>query len=460
LLLGCPETPPPSDGSITPIWGREDLSAVAVPGPEHALVATRGGAIYRTIDAGRSWSVARSAAGESLRRLSMADEETGWAIGSDAILQTRDGGRSWREQRAPEAVATREWRAVAAVDPRRAVIVGDRGVTLVTLDGGARWRPASSIAGKRLDGRDPAQPALRDVLCLRRPAPTCWSVGDGGVVRVSADGGRTWAGAEIESRRSFAPIVLESGRAELDVESVRRLKALAEALRDEVDHQVEIEPVADSEEIEQLAPPHDPFPLFEILEARVEDARSVLEESGLQAQRLRIRGAPPWSFRDYLDDEPRFLERYWSERRADGPGLRVRILEKPDLRALSFRADSRASGPGWAIGGDDELFRTEDGGRHWRSVGHVGAHTLHALAWGRVGGVLVGAQGALRTSSSAGEERWQAPRPPRAPIHFDDYLDVDFSPDGRFGLIVGESGWCLRSVDGGSSWEALGQGPR
>jgi len=124
-LLGCPEAPPSSDGGIGPIWGREDLSAVAVSGPESALVATSGGAIYRTSDAGRSWSLVRSAGGASLRRLSMADEEVGWAIGPDTILHTRDGGRSWREQRAPQAVETREWRAVAAVDPRRAVIVGD-----------------------------------------------------------------------------------------------------------------------------------------------------------------------------------------------------------------------------------------------------------------------------------------------------------------------------------------------
>jgi photosystem II stability/assembly factor-like uncharacterized protein len=459
-LLGCPETSPPSDSSFRPIWGREDLSAVAVPGLEHALVATIDGAIYRTSDAGRSWSVARSAGGPSLRGLSMADEESGWAIGPDVILQTRDGGRSWGEQVAPDAVETRDWTAVATVDARRAVIVGDRGVTLVTRDGGARWRPASSIGGRRLDGSEPARPALRDVFCHRRPAPTCWSVGDGGVVRLSADGGGTWAGAEIESRRAFAPIVLERGRAELDPESARRLAALAHALRGEVDHVVEIEPVADTEEIERLAPPRDPFPLFEILEARVEDARTLLAEAGLPVDRLRVRGEPPWSFRDYLDDEPRFLERYWNERRAAGPGLRVRILERPDLRALSFRAASGASNRGWAIGGEDELFRTEDGGRHWRSVGHVGAHALHALAWGRVGGVLVGAQGTLRTTSGADAERWQAPSPPRAPIHFDDYLDVDFSPDGRLGLIVGENGWCLRSVDGGASWEALGQGPQ
>jgi photosystem II stability/assembly factor-like uncharacterized protein len=361
-----------------------------------------------------------------------------------------DGGRSWQSQELVGVPPVKGLRAVAAVDALGAVVVGDRASVLVTHDGGRSWHEASLESGGGSESGSSDAPALSDVVCGSERRLDCWIVGEAGTIAYTHDGGLSWQPGTIESAFGFDPIELVSGRTDLDSGATRRLAQLADSVRDEADQILEIEAVTDLGEIERIGRPEDPFVLFEILDARAQDARTVLEEAGLGAERLVVRGEPPWSYQDYLDDEPEFLARYWQARLAPKPGLRVRILERPDLRAVHFVDPLH----GWAVGDEDEVFRTRDGGRRWRTAGHAGSHALNAISAGRGGRVIVGAQGAIRVAAEEGTS-WQAPAARRAPIHFDDYLDVAISADGGLGFIVGERGWLLRSVDGGVNWEAL-----
>src|SRR5262245_65971519 len=73
-----------------------------------ALSATEGfavgnfGAIYHTVNAGKTWEPRESGTKAPLFSVDFADAEHGWAVGRSAeILATTDGGRTWKRQKSP-----------------------------------------------------------------------------------------------------------------------------------------------------------------------------------------------------------------------------------------------------------------------------------------------------------------------------------------------------------------------
>lgn len=176
----------------------------------------------------------------------------------------------------------------------------------------------------------------------------------------------------------------------------------------------------------------------------------MIEEGGVPADRVVAIAAPPWDYEDYLDDDPDLLDRYWTARSAPKSSVRVRIVDVPTLFSLRIRA----RGLGLAVGTGGTILRSEDAGEHWFMTERVSPHDLLAVGIGRRRVVAVGAQGAIWLSQDEGLH-WRAPtRQAHAPF-FDALRAISFSPAGEFGMIVGEHGRVLRSVDGGAEWESL-----
>ena len=103
-----------------------------------------------------------------------------WAVGdSGKIVASSDGGRSFHIQHTP---VTAHLQAIAAWDARRAVVVGNQGVVLLTADGGQSWveikAPQSAVANKLMRAR------IAD--------DAVWAVGEMGAVLRSVDHGKTW----------------------------------------------------------------------------------------------------------------------------------------------------------------------------------------------------------------------------------------------------------------------------
>jgi photosystem II stability/assembly factor-like uncharacterized protein len=138
------------------------------------------GALYATTDGGASWSRQVVPTKHLLLGGAFLNASQGWLVGAgNTILYYQPDGESWRAGSAPISVATR-FNAVAFVDERRGWAVGERGLVLVTTNGGRAWfRQESNV---RVD--------LSDVKFL--DARTGWAVGAEGTIIHTTDGGAHW----------------------------------------------------------------------------------------------------------------------------------------------------------------------------------------------------------------------------------------------------------------------------
>jgi photosystem II stability/assembly factor-like uncharacterized protein len=106
-----------------------------------------------TADAGKTWRTIDAPVGsaESIQDAAVPSTETAWILASGGkgskLMVTRDGGRTWIHDANIGVGITPS--AIAFVDSRRGVVVGDKSRTqdlLITRDGGVSWQP-QPIAG-------------------------------------------------------------------------------------------------------------------------------------------------------------------------------------------------------------------------------------------------------------------------------------------------------------------------
>jgi photosystem II stability/assembly factor-like uncharacterized protein len=179
--------------------------------------ATRGfvfgelGALYATVDGGRTWARRRVPTKHLLLDAAFVGPRHGWLVGAGAtLLYTTDGGETWREGRiqsgetspsasAGETQAEQPVRvnAVSFVDERQGWAVGAAGAVLSSVDGGRTWRTLAR----------PTDADLLDVKFFDRSEG--WMAGAGGLLMHTTDGGHTWRGVQTGTthtleRLSFA----------------------------------------------------------------------------------------------------------------------------------------------------------------------------------------------------------------------------------------------------------------
>jgi photosystem II stability/assembly factor-like uncharacterized protein len=444
LLLACPDAERAEMPMEPPVWPGLDLVAVDVIDDEQVIVVARTGEIHRSGDAGLSWQTARTPAVAGLRSISMADTEVGWTVGHGVILRTDDGGLSWRRQRLPGQANQMRLVSVGAIDRERALAVGRNGVRLRTLDGGRVWQDVSQNSDVAFESSS----LLAGVFCGRGSNARCWSVG--GAIRTTSDVGRTWRRMDVEDLVSIEPIGFAFGQVEVAESEAERFENFISSNRHRTQSEWQIEPGVSQGELEQIGRRRDPDAFFELIAARIQEVRSLLEEGGVQPDRVVVFGAPPWDYEDYLDDDPHFLERYWTERGALESSVRVRIVDSPNLISLRVAAH----GIGFAVGEEGALLRSEDAGEHWKIGERVSPHDLHGVGIGRRRAVAVGKQGGIWLSEDQGRTWLVWDQSQQAPF-FDNLLAVSFAPTGEVGMIVGEHGRILRSLNGGAEWESL-----
>ncbi len=443
----------------------DDLFTVSAPTPDHVVAAGYWGAVYVSKDGGETWASGETGTRSLLYGVSMADERKGWAVGqAGIILRTEDGGLTWTPQESPKAGDGSHLFAVHAIDANTAWSVGEWGTRIFTDDGGKSWQDFSLTITEEHPQfvwlSPPEQERVRegqkvfedvgltDVFCLPHPSRSCWIIGEFGYIFRSETGGSGWERASIQQDISVPPIVLPFNEIEITDEHEARLTQFAKDILELSHLNVAIDPMASAREIEEFGKESDPFPLFDILEARTQSVSAVLEEAGMLSDRIRKRGSPPWDYEDFVDDDPEFLQRYLESRNQDDPGINVTISQNPYLFSVRFGNENE----GYVAGLGGVVLVSNDGGRNWayRETGLKQAIFSVFPTPDRV--IAVGEKGYIRVSSDRGQT-WRAPEN-GFPNVFTFMRDIWFAPGGQSGFIVGERGKVLRTADGGDTWTA------
>jgi photosystem II stability/assembly factor-like uncharacterized protein len=442
----------------------DDLFAVSIVDESHAVAVGYHGAAYWTDDGGEHWQKGKTETNGLLYSVSMADTERGWAVGQlGLILRTNDGGRTWHSQPNLKQDEGSHLFGVHAVDADNAWAVGEWGTRIVTDDGGATWRDESITISldhpmfvwlstqdqeRVREGRKVYEDVgLNNVFCLDPPSQKCWMIGEFGYIFYSDDRGANWERGEILGDVRIDPIYLEFNQIEIPEADRERLAEFAKQIEYESHLNVLIDPLVSPRELDEFGDPDDPFALFDIISARIDETKSVLEDAGILSDRLRMPNKPPWDFEDFQDDDPTFLDRYFEGRRGERPTVRVSVIQNPYLFTIFFKDQSE----GYISGLGGVILRSQDSGRTWRYVTIDRKQALFAVAAVNGRALAVGEKGLVRVSTDDGQT-WSAPPAESFPTVFTFMRDLGFEHKQRVGFIVGQQGMVLRSQDGGKSW--------
>jgi hypothetical protein len=288
---------------------------------------------------------------------------------------------------------------------------------------------------------------LNNVFCLPPPSQKCWLVGEFGYVFYSEDLGQTWVRAEILGETRVDPIVFPYNEIEIPEENAEELAGFAAAIGDETHLNVLIEAYVSPREIADFGSPDDPFQLFDLLSARIGEARAILEDAGVLSDRFRMPNKPPWDFEDFLEDDPTFLQRYLDGRAADQPRVQVGVIQNPYLYTVRFEDEQN----GLIAGLGGVVLRSADGGKTWKYRMIDRKQALFCVAPIGRRAIAVGEKGLIRFSHDGGDT-WGPPAEGRFPTIFTFMRDIGFEREKQVGMIAGQEGMVMRSRDGGKSW--------
>ncbi len=441
----------------------DDLFSVSPVGKDRAVASGYWGAIYLTEDGGATWRAADTGTDRLIYDVSMADAQHGWAVGQvGLVLRTEDGGASWQRQSTPKDDQGVHIFAVQALDKDRAWAVGEWGTRIYTDDGGQSWQERSLTVNEThpmfvwlsISEQDKVRNGemvfedvgLGDVYCLPENTNYCWIIGEFAYLFRTEDGGMTWERGVIQSGTQVDPVLFAYNEIEINEEDFDRVRAFAETIVDQQHLNVAVYPFASAKEIKNFGSVDDPFPLFDIIEARTQEIGAAVEDAGVNTDRIRRRAAPPWDYEDFLEDDPEFLTRYLDSRVADQGQVKVEIAQNPYLFTVRFADQDQ----GYISGLGGVVLRSEDGGRTWRyeDIGRKAAlFSVFPFPGGR--SVVVGEKGIALQSEDGGETWAQIENYPEL---FTYMRDVQFEPTGQVGYAVGQDGRVLRSEDAGNSW--------
>lgn len=194
------------------------MLALAYAG-KRVVAAGERGIVQWSDDGGAHWTQAAVPVQVSLTGLRFADDRVGYAVGHlGVILKTVDGGANWQlkldGQRAASLMAEalraagqdkeaarhavegpdKPFFDVEVLDAQRALAVGAYNLAFLTEDGGAHWRPVSTLL---------PNPRGLHLYCVRLQGSSLFVAGEQGLLMRSNDGGKSFESLPTPYKGSF-----------------------------------------------------------------------------------------------------------------------------------------------------------------------------------------------------------------------------------------------------------------
>jgi photosystem II stability/assembly factor-like uncharacterized protein len=172
----------PRESEILPLAAGGLMLDVVNSGKHLIAVGDRGTILVS--NNGKDWAQVTSPVRSALTAISFADENTGWAVGHDAVIvKTADGGKTWALQNfQPEL--EKAFMDVIALDANNVIAIGAYGLMLQSADGGTTWATPEAVAirGDELHLNGIAKLANGTLIV----------VGEAGTIGISSDNGANW----------------------------------------------------------------------------------------------------------------------------------------------------------------------------------------------------------------------------------------------------------------------------
>ena len=159
-----------------------NMRDAALPGNSVTYVLCEQALLLVTSDDGATWAQRKISSPGSLRAVAFLDVKRGLTVGDGgAILATDDGGRTWTKRQSGTTENLTDIQMVG----EQGWIAGYDGVILHTADGGKTW------------GKQNATVALSLEALFFLDAQNGWAAGFSGTVLHTLDGGKTWRQVKI-----------------------------------------------------------------------------------------------------------------------------------------------------------------------------------------------------------------------------------------------------------------------
>lgn len=423
---------------------------------------TQAGRIYRSTDAGASWTLMQSGLSTNtlVLRIQFLDEQVGYAScsGSSRMLKSVDGGQSWQDI-SPSMVAS--FSGMHWYDALTGVCVGSGGRIARTTDGGMSWDSIPSNTTY----------SMNDLAVQGNVLLACGAWGR--TIR-STDAGMNWTELQVGSSEHGSVSLLPSGEGVMGTDG--RIMGshdlgLSWAVRNEGTRHTRLNKVNFMDEDTGVAVGWQTTGGFESGLLRTTNGGRTWNNAGTGGLGVHLNSNGQGCLGGGSGSFAKTTDGFATRTNASGPNVAIRCT-------WTFDASTMLVAGGAVFGG---IYRTTNGGSSWTQVLNVGNITISDLWFvNDQQGYAVGEYGDNYRTMDGGVS-WE-PLPPISGSHTVFFLNEQlgwtrqnrttdggdtwipmggtpqttmsiFFTDPDTGYAVGYSGQTVRSVDGGETWE-------